>query len=263
MFNPLFHTEMKDRRLKLGQTQDQAAKACRLDRNRWSNLERGYRRPTPAEFRTITTYLKIGTTFLCPPAANKFLLDQAARLKTTPAPFFSHQDRPTYTRFRASVVEDPTLTEELVRRIGMRDDCDMCEHFFHSVSCDSRFETLHLLHLLQLGGIPGMAAPASFGHTRWPIVDCRGRREVGFRPRPCLLLDGIWYFFQVSFRARTVKRVDVLCWQDGWSVIELNGPRHETFKDQMRAAELELPTTFVSDDKLLKLVESGLWKRAG
>jgi hypothetical protein len=103
-----------------------------------------------------------------------------------------------------------------------------------------------------------MAAPSSYGHTRWPIVDCLGNAEVGFRPRPCLKLDDACFFFQVSFRALTLKRIDVLCWRGGWLGLELNGPWHVTDEDKERAKELELDIVFLNESQLTELADKGL-----
>lgn len=258
MFSKAFHSAVKERRKALLLTQSQAAQRCQMTRSRWSNIECGYRSPTQDEFRAISLLLNLGKIFMAPRAINKYLLCEAARLRCTPRPYFNLQDRPTRFRLNACLKHYPELTRNLVSQVERRNDFEECEYFGHTVSCESRLEALYILHLLNLGAKPGLAAPSSFGHTRWAIVDCRGREEVGFRPRPCLWLNDCWYFFQVSFQGALLQRVDVLHWHDGWSAIEINGPWHVSSEDRARANRLELPTTFLNEAQLLILVESGL-----
>lgn len=232
-----------------------------MTRGRWSDLERGYRKPNPEEFRLLSHFLN-GKVFVPPPAANRTLLDQAARHSPPQQIFYPNQDRHTYIRFRACAKEYPTLTQALMDRIENRDDFDFCEYLCHRISCDSKLEPLHLLYLLSSGAVPGFRAPYQFGHTRWPIVDCRGRREVGFRPRPCMLLDGTWYFFQVSFKASPIIRVDTLCWNESWYLLEINGQGHDFSRDKRNAAVLELPMKCITTQQLTGLVEGHLLELA-
>ena len=262
MFTPLFCIRLKERRTELSLSQFGAAKACGMKRARWSDLERGYRQPNAEEFKLLCQFLKVSKVFVPPPAANRTLLHLAARRSPTQPLFFPSQDRHTYIRFRSCAKEYPALTGALLERIQNRGDFDLCEYLCHRISCDSNLEPLHLLYLLSSGAEPGLRAPYQFGHTRWPIVDCKGRREVGFRARPCMVLDDTWYFFQVSFKPSRTIRVDTLCWNGSWYLLEVNGKGHDFSKDRKNAAILQLPLKCLTTQQLIGLVERHLLKDA-
>ncbi|MFA5505825.1 MAG: helix-turn-helix transcriptional regulator [Vulcanimicrobiota bacterium] len=262
MINPIFRLKLKERRRQLSLTQKEAATMCGLTRSRWSLLECGKRIPSEVEKRSISNSFQLGPVFYSPPGAKKKLLNQAQCLMPPRRVFLPHQDRPTQVRVRACLRAYPDLTNRLISKITTRVDGDLCEHFSHLVCCDSKLEALHLLHLLSLGGDPGLWAPAEFGHTYRPIVDCRGYKETGARPRPGIFLFDTWYFFQVSFKANTLIRVDLLCWKQGWSVLEINGFGHDASLDHLRGRELGLPVTYIDESKLLGMVEKGLSSRA-
>jgi transcriptional regulator with XRE-family HTH domain len=262
MFKTPFHIRMRERRRQLCFTQKQAAMHCGMTRPRWSDLERGHRRPNHTEFRAISRLLGIRNVFLGPPAPIKKLLDEAARQSPSRQPYFPHQDRLTHIRFCSCAKRYPWLVEALMHRIQQRKDYPLCEQLCHHVSCDSNLEPLLLLYLLSKGAKVGLRAPYLFGHSRWPIVDCSGNIEVGQRPRPCMILDSTWYFFQVSFKASSTIRVDALCWNGSWSILEINGKGHDFSNDRSRALELELPTTGMTDQQLKDLIEEHLWSKA-
>lgn len=262
MFNPLFGKRMKERRLKFGISQTEAARCCGMRRRRWSDLERGRRQPTPCEAEVIKRFLGFEKCFISPPAATKTLLARAASMDTTKRPFYPQQDRLTHIRYRSCLRTYSELTNSLLPLVLARDDIRISEHLCHKVSCESSLETLFILYLLSLGAVAGLRAPCLFGHNRWPIVDCQGIEEVGNRPRPCLVLGQTWYFFQVSFKASKVMRVDVLRWGGRWSIIELNGRGHDSRGDSTRGQELEMPITFWTEDQLAQDIRNSVGRRA-
>lgn len=262
MFKPLFHLRMKERRRQLGLSQSEAAARCEIDPQRWSNLERGERRPSEQEFQVISIYLNLGDVFVPPPAATRKLLNNAARLSPPTPPYFTHQDRVTHIRYCTCAKKYSALVNALMDRIKDREDFPLCEYLCHNISCDSKLEPILMLYLLANGADVGLRSPYLLGHTRWPIFDCEGKHEVGQRPRPCMILDGTWYFFQVSFKISGTYRVDALCWNGSWSVVEINGAGHDSSRDKERAREIGLPTRYWNEQQLIEMVEGGLWKLA-
>ena len=77
-----------------------------------------------------------------------------------------------------------------------------------------------------------------------------------------MILDGTWYFFQVSFKKNGTHRVDALCWNGSWSVVEINGAGHDSSRDEERAREIGLPTRYWTEQQLIEMVEGSLWKLA-
>ena len=260
MFRPPFHIKMKEKRLTLGLTQRQAAQRCGISRERWSNLERGYRAPNKAEQRILFALLGLGDCFVAPPEVMRRLRNSARTMAPNRKPFLPHQDRPTFVRFRASSRLYPELTTLLLSLVKARSDFTLCEYVCHKISCDSSLESLFLLYLLALGAKPGFYAPAHLGRTPHPIVDDRGRQEVDVCTRPCLMIDQKYYFFQVSFSVSRVVRVDVLRWNEGWSVIELNGTGHDDRLDPWKEQAINLPTTCLTESEVIHNIKTFMGK---
>lgn len=255
MFRPPFHTLLKEKRLSAGFTQKEAAEICGLKCKRWSNLERGYRYPNDKERKRIGRLLRLGNTFVAPPGAVGKLLNSTRALAPNRKPFFPRQDRPTFVRFRAGSRRHPVLIEELTEIVTARPDFAYCEFVCNKISCDSSLETLFLLYLMARHAAPGFFPPSALGRTPNAIVDDRGRTQVGLRPRPCLVFEKKFYFFQVSFSLSRIVRVDILRWNDGWSVLELNGAGHDGREDWCRKEELGIDVTYLSEADVVELCE--------
>jgi len=211
----------------------------------------------------ITSFLGLARVFVPPVGARRSLMASGARLNPAPPPYLPHQDRNTHIRFCSCSLKYPRLVKALMERIEARLDFDLCQYLCHNISCDSNLEPLLLLHLLSCGAHIAMRAPSLFGHTRWPIVDCQGNFEVGHRARPCMVIDGTWYFFQLSFKTSRTLRVDALCWDGSWFVVEINGSGHDFRGDEERYRELGLPVRNISEQQLLEIIQTQLWKQAG
>jgi transcriptional regulator with XRE-family HTH domain len=247
---------MKEKRLTLGLTQKQASRRCGISRERWSSLERGYRSPKKAEQRILSALLGLDHCFVAPPEVMRQLRNSALSMAPNHKPFIPHQDRPTFVRFRASSRLYPELTTQLLSLVRTRSDFALCEYVCHKTSCDSSLESLLLLYLLALGAKPGFYAPAHLGRTPHPIVDDRGRQEVDVRTRPCLMIDQKYYFFQVSFSVSRVVRVDVLRWDEGWSVIEIDGSGHDDRLDSWKEQAINLPTMHLTESDLIRIIRN-------
>ena len=243
MFKPQFHTRLRERREESGLTQKQAAEACKIDPDRWSQLERGRRIPSEHELKVIGSYFRLGPVFVAPRKATKQLLDNGARLAPPVTPFFVPQDRMTYARYRMLMARQGGLARTLEERLWSRRDFDLCQQFCHQVRCDSYLETLYLKCRLFEGATPSLLEPARFGPTPLPIVDPRTRKYVGARPHLCLIQGKTYEFIQVSFFGPIVYRVDVLQWNGEWRVIELDGEGHSPDGDPEREQAIALPTT--------------------
>jgi hypothetical protein len=135
--------------------------------------------------------------------------------------------------------------------VRKRRDFGVCEYICHNIACDSYAEVLFLLHLLADAAEPCLVAPARLGRTPRPIVDPEQRREVDVRPHACLHLRGAFYFFQVSFSTPDILTVDALCWDRGWTAIEIDGEGHESKFDAKRPFALGLPVQRISPSNLL------------
>lgn len=256
MFHPLFHLAMREQRLNLGITQYEAGMRCGLSSNRWSNIECGHRTPTSQEQRRIAIALGLRQGhFVAPRSAILALSNSGSRLAEKFRPFFSHQDRPTFIRFRACQKRFPSLTSDLLAVVSSRSDFALCESLCHLISCDSWLESLHLLYLLACGAEPCLLAPERLGRLSVPVVSDTGRNLRGLNPRPCLVLDGSFYFFQVSFILESLVRVDVLRWDGCWSVLEIDGRGHDSFGDRQRLNGLQLRVERIDERALLELCE--------
>lgn len=254
MFKRKFSNTLLYARLRLGERQHSLAKACGIKPGRWSDLETGRRLPTTLETIKIRRRLQLGDFFVAPPAFFRNLRDASARWLGSDKPYFAHQDRPTHVRYRACLRDYGAIARAMVDRVEARPDFDYCQQLCHVVSCDSTLEVLNLLYLLYLGAEPGFVRPTSLGHTPCPIVDGATRLEVGHRPHPCLKLGDAIYFFQVTFRGSRKIRVDVLRWNHGWRVFELNGVGHIGRNDHKREAELGIPISWISEEELLRQI---------
>jgi transcriptional regulator with XRE-family HTH domain len=243
MFKPQFHTLLRERRKESGLTQKQAAEACRIEPDRWSQLERGRRFPSERELIVIGSFLKLGPVFVAPCKATKQLLDNGARLAPPVKPFFVPQDRVTHSRYRKLMARQGALARALEERLWCRPDFPLCQQFSHKVRCDSYLESLYLMCRMFEGTTPSLVEPARFEPTPLPIVDPRTRKYVGARPHLCLTDGKTYDFIQASFFGPIVHRVDILRWEGRWRVIELDGEGHSTDCDAEREKAIALPTT--------------------
>lgn len=253
MFKPQFHTRLRERREESGRTQTQAAEACGIEPDRWSQLERGRRIPSERELRVIGNSLRLGDVFVPPGKATKQLLDNGARLAPAVKPFLVPQDRETYRRYRRLLGRHGGLARALEERLRRRPDFPLIQKFCHHVRCDSYLEALHLTCRLVEGATPGLLEPARFDPTPLHIVDPRTRKYVGSRPHLCVVQGANYDFFQVSFLGHIVHRVDVLRWNGGWRVIELDGEGHSSLGDPEREKAIGLPTTRLKSEDVVRM----------
>lgn len=258
MFLPLFHVRIRECRIKRAISQKQAAEFCGITAKRWSNLERGFRRPTTDEFQKISRYLKIGNSFPIPCRADRLLRAEGLRHGPKILPYFSPKDRLTHIRFKLSCRRYGRLTRILTERIRARDDFDACQYLCHQIASDSSLEILEILNRLVRGARPALVAPWSLGHTPHPIVDPSNWEQVGQRPQPCLIHNDTCDFYQVSFRAEHLKRVDVLGWRGRWEVIEINGRGHDSTLDHLRERDVGIPVFWKTEREILRECESSI-----
>lgn len=219
--------------------------------------------PTSQEIASIRRILELGAVFVAPPKATKRLLDNGARLTERLEPFYTPQDRPTATRYRACLNRHGRLTRTLTSRLrqGGSEAFSQLQKFCHLASCESYLEALHLLCRLVEGAVPALVTPATFEPTPLPIVCPQSRKYVGNRPHLCLVLGKSFQFFQVSMLGSMVYRVDVLEWCEGWRVIELDGQGHSSQHDGERERVIGLPTRHLSENEVVEL-GWGLCRRA-
>jgi len=249
---PVFHQQMRFHRRRLGLSQKQAAARINMTADRWSQLERGYRRPTQREVWDIAALLQMGRFFVPPAKHKRYLLDQGARLVPVARPFTAHAERSAYQRFRHCQRAYPQLTEHLQKLIDRRLDSERCWDFAQNICFESKLEALNFLAYLAEGAKPALVAPVSLGRTPISIIDPRTRLECGQRPHYCLVHKRCCLFFQVSFASEPPRRVDILCWSKGWHAIEINGAGHDPSGDHKRELELGLPIKFLSSSHVVE-----------
>lgn len=249
---PAFHQQMRFHRRRLGLSQKQAAARINMTADRWSQLERGYRRPTQREVWGIAALLQMSRFFVPPAKHKRYLLDQGARLLPVARPFKAHAERSAYQRFRHCQRAYPQLTEHLQKLIDRRSDSERCWDLAQNICFESKLEVLHFLTYPAEGAKPALVAPASLGRTPISIIDPRTRLECGQRPHYCLVHKRCCLFFQVSFASDPPRRVDILCWNKGWQVIEINGLGHNSATDRKRAIELGLPVEFLTTGDVIE-----------
>ncbi|HIB68290.1 MAG TPA: XRE family transcriptional regulator [Phycisphaerales bacterium] len=252
MFRPQFHKEMRRRRKKRNLTQKAAADMCKMSPFRWSHLETGRRVPSPLETDDICSLLQMSADrySLVPHAIQRTLLDDGQSLLPTPPLFFANQDRTPYIRFRAALNSHRNLVHPLTTLVRKRPDYERVEYFCHNLALDSNLEAMFVLVLLAKGAVPILIAPLQLGHLPRPVIDPSNFAEVGHHRHLCLKLQENYYFFQLSFRASRILRVDVLLRDETWSVIEIDGAGHNHSQDGSRY-ELELPVNSVTEYSLL------------
>jgi hypothetical protein len=213
------------------------------------------------ELQNIRGILSLRTCTVPPSGTMKYLIDAGSRHTSSMPPFLTRQDRSTHIRFRTCRKRYPELVSKLMRKVESRPDYQVCEQACHQISCDSSIEALHLLVLLASGAEPLMVRPLEFGQPPHPICDPQLMNQVGHRLHPCLKLNEAFHFFQVSFQADSVLRVDVLRWDDKWSVLEINGLGHDYRKDHDRAARLRLPVHWFSEEDIIAQAKATIYRR--
>lgn len=179
-------------------------------------------------------------------------MDNGARLTTPPKPFFDVQERSSFVRYRTSLAREQDLTLRLTDRVMQRSDSRVCQEFCNKVRLDSYLECLYVLGRLAEGAIPSLVSPVSFAPTPLTIVDPETRMFVGTRPRPCLVWNGCHEFYQVSFLANRVLRVDALRWVGHWQVLEIDGDGHQFADHSEREQSIGLPTTRLRTSDIIR-----------
>ena len=262
MFKLPFHLRIRQQRLKRHLSQTQLSRECGISRDRWSQLERGYRRPSVREIQIISDVLHLRSFSVPPSGLHRDILQISTSLRKSAKPFLAHQDRPTNFRYLAALKRHRPLVTRLTSLARKRGDIRVCESHCQNIACGSYLEALYLLTIVVSGASPCYLTPASFGHTPHPIVDPILRQEVGHRPHACFATTEKAYFFQVSFATPSSICVDLLIWDGAWKVLEINGEGHQTHSDLLRSSILGLPVYFLDSRDVLaeatRLAESSL-----
>lgn len=221
-----------------------------MSRTRWSQLETAYRSPTPEELRAIRNHFPLGNVFVAPDRVHRTLRDRGAQLVPAQKLYLPPRDREFLTRYRAARRVYPALVRSLESVIRRRSDQESVEFFLHNTAFDSGLEVLHALYLLAQGATPVMVTPALLDHLPQSPTDPATFHRVGHRPHLCLHLGDRFDFLQVSFRVPGFFRVDVLRYEDGWRILELDGPGHTSDSDPDKQA-IGLPISRFTESELL------------
>lgn len=253
MFTPLFHVQLKKKRLKAGLSQKDAARICGISAGRWSHLEQGLRDPRGYELSAINSKLRLGPVFVSPRRANQRLSSDGAKLLAK-VPRFQRKERTSFIRFRSASKTYRSIVDGLEWIIRKREDFKLVEYFCHHVPFESGLEVLHVLCLLARGARPVWIVPLSLGHLPHPVVEAETFEEVGHRPHLALSLEGKVYFLQIQFQIPGAPRVDLLVREgSGWTVLEINGPGHDSKGGSGRAGQIGLPTVFLEESQIIRL----------
>ena len=262
MFTPLFHVQLKKKRLKAGLSQKEAARICGLSAGRWSQLETGYRLPGPQELYQIDRTLSLRVYFLPPSRVNQKLRCLGHRALPVAKPYFQPSDRLANIRYRSALKRHGPRVRGLESLLRRREDFEVVQYFCHYLPMDSGLEALYVLCLLTSGGAPLWIAPLHLGHLPHPIIDPISYSEVGHRPHLALACGDTFYFFQTCFLCPDAIKVDVLVREpNGWGVIEINGPGHDPTNDLQRVEAIGLKTRCLTESDVVRwargLLEQG------
>lgn len=252
MFKPPFSLALKNERRRLGLTQSQASKETGISAKRWSNLETGHRFPTPSEEWVIQKLLGRLHYQSWPVDGRRVLRANVFENLAFRQPYWPAQERPSYFRFRSAEKHYPGLVHQLMSKVRTRQDFELCAYFCEKVACGSRLESLYLLYLLSQGAKPTLVAPASLGFLPHAVVAPDSRVYVGNREHPCLVCQGCWFFFQVAFLTPDCIIVDVLLWNKGWKIIEIDGAGHDATGDAIRDLTLRIPVRRITGHQLVR-----------
>lgn len=242
MINIPFTHILRNKRRNHNLNQTQAAALIGMTAKRWNNIELGKRPPNPVELRQMQELLGPLGGAIRPKGIHKLLLDEGLRAVENAEPFFPPADRPAFTRYYAALQRCPELVKELTATIADREDFAACDYLCDRIAFGSYAESLFGMHLLAQGARPALAAPAWLPSALpYPLIDPQTREHVCHRPFPCLILGGVFYFFQMSLDTPRTFTVDVLRWRGKWSVIEIDGDGHDSGNDREREAVISLP----------------------
>ena len=237
-----FTHNLRSKRKKASLNQKQAAEAIGMTRKRWNNIELGKRRPNSSELSKMQNLLGPIRGSIRPSKINKELIAEGLRAIEIPAPYYTEQDRPAFTRYYAASQRCPDLVDALTAVVTARKDFAQCDYLCDQIAFGSYAEVLKALHLLARGARPALVAPSWIqAALPRPLIDPRTREHVGHRLSPCLIFEQGFYFFQMSFETPRTFTVDVLCWRNGWTVIEIDGDGHNFANDSEREAAIGLP----------------------
>ena len=235
---------LRTSRQKAGLKQTHAADAIDMTPKRWNNLELGKRPPNPEELAKMEALLGPLRGPIRPKGIHRLLLDEGLRAVETAKPYFPSADRPSFKRYYRALQRCPELVAYLTGIIMQRDDFEACDYLCDQIAFGSYLEAIHVLRLLAQGAKPALVAPAWLPSALpCSLVDPETREQVGHRPAPCMILNGAFYLFQMSFQTPGIFTVDVLCWDNGWFVIEIDGEGHDFTNDAEREAAIGLPFT--------------------
>lgn len=246
MFTQSFHQHIKWKRQILGLSQSNLAINLRMSRARLSAIENGKRRPTSYEKLQLTEHLALHPSQhrrlrIRPTGFTRKLLDAGRRQSPDCKPYFPPQDRSNYLRYKSAQRAFGPIVHKLTSRIIMRRDAELVAEWGERVASGSADECLYLLSQLASGGQPTLMSPYRLGHLPKPIVCPQHTRLVGHRPIPCLVTGNRYEFFQVSFATPRIYTVDVLYFEEGWGLLEIDGTGHDSRFDQERTLALGLP----------------------
>lgn len=230
------------RRHEAGLSQTQLAMALGMSPKRLSKIERGERHPTLEERRILIGYFGELRGYTASPGHGRRLAENARRMRDALPEFHPAQEKPSNFRYYSALRSYPDFVRRLTGIIKERDDFLDCQFLCGQLALESGEEVLLPLRLLAQGALPGSYPPLWLGPLPHSIVDPTNRKPVGYAKFPCLVLPNDFYFFQVTFATPGLFRVDVLRWNETWSVIEIDGSGHRTAFDAAKMEAIGLPT---------------------
>lgn len=265
MLEKSFHETLRWKRKKLSITQTSLAQEMGISQPRLSEIERGLVRPTDLEFVALVQRLHLGFGQGLTVRPARFIRDLADRGRTllpSPEPYFPKPDRTPRVRFLALHRKHSDLVTELRSVIKQRDDYRELNFFCNQLALDSADEALYVLHRLTLGAQPCLVSPQSLGPLPWPVVCPESKETITDRLFPCLALEGVFEFFQLTFATPRTYRVDVLTYEQGWSCLEIDGAGHSSEEDAEKTVALGMPVRRLSGNQVLQLASPSHLRRS-
>jgi hypothetical protein len=230
-------TLLKAQRNTLGLSLRELALPTGIDWRRLSDFELGLRRPDADQAERLAQALSL----------------QRNQVLEVPIPFDGtvekrfrerHRwrvpaDRPTSVRVAAAYAKYP----EVMRRLAF-DAPPWAETFMTHLVCGSAEELLHWQHCFTIDPKPARVRPQVAGYVAKHVVDPLSGESVGMHRFHCLVIKGLLFIPQVSVKInkQTFTMDALVKVGKTWVNLEIDGPGHDTSRDALRTAALDMPT---------------------
>lgn len=260
-----FSERLRELRLKAGLSQAELAARAGLCHQSISHYELGNKIPTDEVLVLLAQSLGISAQRLTARSdldLSRLALPTACELDlVVPCRFLPTSDRPAAIRFYAALHEFPEVAPQLFNEILARPDAGVIQKGLKILALDSCDEALVVSWLVHRTGQVVMASPVEAGFRQRSVLNPANGDRVGDCRMPAILRDEWLFFVQPTLEASPKPlRVDFLVRVPvrrgfQWGILEVDGPRHESDKNEAREKKLEMGTARV---RRLDLVRADL-----